>query len=90
MLYELADSAAFAMQNVQALVTNPAIQPWNKLRLVILYALRYQKTQAQNVASLINLMLENGVSREDARVRMLIGLPNLTSLMWPFSLSMFS
>ena len=41
----------------------------NKLRLVMLYALRYQKTQAQNVASLINLMLENGVSREDARVR---------------------
>lgn len=34
----------------------------------MLYALRYQKSQAQNVASLINLMLENGVSREDARV----------------------
>ena len=44
------------------------MQPWNKLRLVMLYALRYQKTQAQNVASFINLMLENGVSREDARV----------------------
>lgn len=56
-------------QSVQALITNTAIQPWNKLRLVMLYALRYQKTQAQNVASLINLMLENGVSREDARVR---------------------
>ena len=56
-------------QSVQALITNPAIQPWNKLRLVMLYALRYQKTQAQNVTSLINLMLENGVSREDARVR---------------------
>ena len=56
------------VQSVQALVTNPTIQPGNKLRIVILYALRYQKTQAQNVASLINLMLENGVSREDARV----------------------
>ena len=51
------------------MITNPAIQPWHKLRLVVLYALRYQKSQAQNVASLINLMLENGVSREDARVR---------------------
>lgn len=59
---------SISAQSVQTLITNPAIQPWNKLRVVILYALRYQKTQAQNVASLINLMLENGVSREDARV----------------------
>ena len=37
---------------------------------MILYALRYQKPQANNVASLINkLMLENGVDREDAKVR---------------------
>lgn len=55
-------------QDVQALVRNPVVPPWNKLRLVILYALRYQKTQSHNVASLITLMLENGVSREDARV----------------------
>jgi hypothetical protein len=38
------------------------------LRLVILFALRYQKTQAANVATLINLMLANGVKPEDARV----------------------
>ena len=56
-------------QNVQAVITNPAIPAWNKLRLVMLYALRYQKSQASSVASLINLALENGVSREDARVR---------------------
>jgi hypothetical protein len=47
---------------------DPAIPPWNKLRLVILYALRYQKTQTGNITSLINLMLANGVSKEDARV----------------------
>lgn len=35
----------------------------------MLFALRYQKTQTANIASLINLMLSNGVSREDARVR---------------------
>lgn len=34
----------------------------------MLYGLRYQKSQAHNVASLINLALENGVQREDARV----------------------
>jgi len=64
----LATGSGADLRNVQALITNPAIQPWNKLRLVILYALRYQKTQSHNVASLINLMLENGVQREDARL----------------------
>lgn len=34
----------------------------------MLFALRYQKTQQANIANLINLLLENGVSREDARV----------------------
>jgi hypothetical protein len=44
------------------------VPSWNKLRVVILFALRYQKTQTGNIASLINLMLANGVSREDAKV----------------------
>ncbi|CDO69996.1 hypothetical protein BN946_scf184973.g6 [Trametes cinnabarina] len=64
----LATGSGADLKDVQALVANPAIQPWNKLRLVMLFALRYQKSQAQNVASLINLMLENGVSREDAKL----------------------
>ncbi|KAJ8474963.1 hypothetical protein ONZ51_g6862 [Trametes cubensis] len=64
----LATGSGADLKDVQALVANPAIQPWNKLRLVMLYALRYQKSQPQNVASLINLMLENGVSREDAKL----------------------
>ncbi|THH28265.1 hypothetical protein EUX98_g5925 [Antrodiella citrinella] len=64
----LATGSGADLRSVQTLITNPAIPPWNKLRLVILFALRYQKTQASNVASLINLMLENGVQREDARL----------------------
>ncbi|KAH9851510.1 Sec1-like protein [Lenzites betulinus] len=64
----LATGSGADLRSVQALVANPAIQTWNKLRLVMLYALRYQKAQPQNVASLINLMLENGVSREDAKL----------------------
>ncbi|CCM04124.1 uncharacterized protein FIBRA_06285 [Fibroporia radiculosa] len=64
----LATGSGADLRDVQALITNPLIQPWNKLRLVILYALRYQKMQSHNVASLISLMLENGVSREDARL----------------------
>ena len=55
-------------QTVQSLVSNNAISPWSKLRIVILYALRYQKTQTSNIASLINLLLINGVSKEEARV----------------------
>ncbi|TFK52450.1 Sec1-like protein [Heliocybe sulcata] len=64
----LATGSGADMRSVQALITTPSVTAWNKLRLVILYALRYQKSQANNIASLINLMLENGVSREDARL----------------------
>jgi len=40
----------------------------------MLYALRYQKTQTPNIASLINLLLANGVSREEAKVRLIPGV----------------
>ncbi|KAJ6621885.1 Sec1 family-domain-containing protein [Mycena sp. CBHHK59/15] len=64
----LATSAGAELRSVQAFITNPGVPPFNKLRLVILYALRYQKTHTSNIASLISLMLSNGVSREDARL----------------------
>jgi hypothetical protein len=35
----------------------------------MLYALRYQKTQTNNIANLIKLLLENGIPAEDAKVR---------------------
>ena len=61
-------------QIVQAIVTDTGVPPWNKLRVVMLYALRYQKTQTPNIASLINLMLANGVPREDAKVQPIFGI----------------
>ncbi|KAJ7695941.1 Sec1-like protein [Mycena rosella] len=64
----LATSAGAELRSVQAFIANPGVPPWNKLRLVILYALRYQKTQTSNIASLIKLLLSNGVPREDARL----------------------
>ncbi|KAK7048490.1 Sec1-domain-containing protein [Favolaschia claudopus] len=64
----LATSAGAELRSVQAYIANPGVPPWHKLRLVILYALRYQKTQTGNIASLINLLLANGVSREEARL----------------------
>jgi hypothetical protein len=59
---------SFHEQSVQECIVDPAVTPQNKLRLVILYALRYQKAQTSNIATLINLLLANGVSKEDARV----------------------
>ncbi|KAG8214562.1 Sec1 family-domain-containing protein [Butyriboletus roseoflavus] len=64
----LATSSGCDFKTVQALVSNNTVPAWNKLRIVILYALRYQKTQMSNIATLINLLLSNGVSREDARL----------------------
>lgn len=50
------------------MIKDTSVSTTHKLRLVMMYALRYQKTQAANIANLINLLLANGVSREDARV----------------------
>jgi len=55
-------------QSVQAIISDPGVPAWNKLRIVILYALRYQKTQTNNIAALVNMLLTNGVSQEDVRV----------------------
>lgn len=59
-------------QSVQVLINNPSIQPLNKLRLTMLYALRYQKQQANNIATLISSLVEHGVTKEEAKVLTLI------------------
>ncbi|KIK57207.1 hypothetical protein GYMLUDRAFT_98832 [Collybiopsis luxurians FD-317 M1] len=64
----LATSAGADYKDVLGIIQDSAVSSTHKLRLVILYALRYQKTQAMNIANLINLLLSNGVSREDARL----------------------
>ncbi|KAH0586270.1 hypothetical protein H2248_007518 [Termitomyces sp. 'cryptogamus'] len=64
----LATNAGADYRSVQVLLLDPSIAPRHKLRLVILYALRYQKTQTNNIANLIKLLLANGVSEEDARL----------------------
>jgi len=64
----LAARAGADVKSVQAFITNNDVSPRNKLRLLILYALRYQKTQANNIASLITLALQNGVRPEEARL----------------------
>ncbi|KAI0310191.1 Sec1 family-domain-containing protein [Amylostereum chailletii] len=64
----LATSSGADLKSVQTFIADSTVSARNKLRLVILYALRYQKQQASNIASLINLALQNGVRREDARL----------------------
>lgn len=71
------------------MISDAAIPPWNKLRVVMLYALRYQQSQTANIATLINLMLANGVSREDARVCLIVvewisDIKNLIASVCPF------
>ena len=56
------------MQSVQNLITDPSIPSFNKLRLVLLYSLRYQKSSLANVAGLISALVENGVSQNEANV----------------------
>lgn len=64
----LATSAGADLKSVQTFIVDSTVSPRNKLRLVILYALRFQKQRASDIANLINLALQNGVKREDARV----------------------
>ncbi|KAG5638704.1 hypothetical protein H0H81_010686 [Sphagnurus paluster] len=64
----LATSSGADFRSVQAIISDPNVRAWNKLRLVMLFALRYQKTQTSNIATLINLLLANGVAPEDARL----------------------
>ncbi|KAI6147090.1 Sec1-like protein [Pisolithus tinctorius] len=52
----LATSAGCDLKTVQALVTDNAVSAWNKLRVT------------GNIAALINLLLANGVSKEEARL----------------------
>ena len=54
---------------MQSLITNPAIPVWNKLRLVMLYALRYQKYAGNNISQITAMLPSNGVPEADAAVR---------------------
>ncbi|RXW22499.1 hypothetical protein EST38_g3391 [Candolleomyces aberdarensis] len=56
------------LEATQAVITDNSVPAHNKLRIVMLYALRYQKTQTNNIANLIKLLLENGVPAEDAKL----------------------
>lgn len=50
------------------LLSNPRVRPSNKLRLAILYALRYQKAQGNQISQVVDSLIRNGVSADRARL----------------------
>lgn len=51
-----------------ALLNNPRVPNSNKLRLAILYALRYQKAQGNQIATVVDTLIRNGISADKARL----------------------
>ncbi|CAD6575298.1 MAG: vacuolar protein sorting-associated protein 45 [Cyphobasidiales sp. Tagirdzhanova-0007] len=54
------------LRNLQMTIQSPEVAAENKLRLTILYALRYQKYSANAIPQTIDLLMNNGVSESDA------------------------
>lgn len=49
------------LQNLQAMIASPDILPEAKLRLAILYALRYQKLPQNQISTVIDLLKQQHV-----------------------------
>lgn len=50
------------------LLANPRVRSSNKLRLAILYALRYQKAQGNQIAQVVDALIQNGVTADRAKL----------------------
>jgi hypothetical protein len=55
-------------QSVLELLMSPKTPASNKLRLAILYALRYQKFSGNSIAGVVDALIQSGVSADRARV----------------------
>lgn len=66
-------SHANDLKTVQGLVQDPQVLPVNKLRLAMLYALRYQRNSANAIPAVVELLTKNGVSEPEAKVRLCTG-----------------
>lgn len=62
------ESHAADLRSVQQLIGSPKTPAANKLRLAILYALRYQKFAGNAIASVVDALLAAGVPAERARL----------------------
>lgn len=55
-------------QSVMTLIASPKVPQGNKLRLAILYALRYQKAPGNQISQVVDALIQNGVSADKARL----------------------
>ncbi|WVN85192.1 uncharacterized protein L203_100337 [Cryptococcus depauperatus CBS 7841] len=62
------DSHGADLKSVLNLISKPKIPSSNKLRLAILYALRYQKSPSAHIPTVIDSLVSNGVPTERARL----------------------
>ncbi|KAF9577476.1 vacuolar protein sorting-associated protein 45 [Lunasporangiospora selenospora] len=60
-----ADSHNNDLKNLQRLISSPKVSNGSKIRLVSLYALRYEKFQGNALPSLIDLLHKNGLSERE-------------------------
>ena len=56
-----------SLQNVQGLILTPNISKIDRLRLVLLFALRYEK-QSKDIEELVRLLKTREISETEARV----------------------
>jgi hypothetical protein len=50
------------------LLASPRVPPSSKLRLAILYALRYQKMPGNQISQVVDSLIQNGISADRARL----------------------
>ena len=63
------ESHASDLKSVQDLIVSPEVPSEAKLRLAILYALRYQRFNGNYIAQIVAMLPANGVPESDAAVR---------------------
>ncbi|KAF9161151.1 vacuolar protein sorting-associated protein 45 [Actinomortierella ambigua] len=63
--FACSDSHNNDLKNLQRLISSPKVNDASKIRLVLLYALRYERFQGNALSSLIDLLYRNGLSERD-------------------------
>ena len=79
-MHWLSLTAELSTQSLHALIQASDVAPENKLRLTLIYALRYQKYSANAISSTMDMLLNNGVSESDVAVRTERSCLNSTAL----------
>lgn len=68
------------LRTVQGIIENPGILPVNKLRLAMLYALRYQRNSSNAIPSVVELLKKNGVSENESKVSRMMDMVDVAEL----------